>query len=63
MEDKKRAHRGSICYVRRTKMGDILMKSENDHTNGVPCVSVVYTRDGSSTRPNELGMRPMQERA
>ncbi|MCB9872539.1 MAG: DEAD/DEAH box helicase [Planctomycetaceae bacterium] len=39
------------------------MKSENDHTNGVPCVSVVYTRDGSSTRPNELGMRPMQERA
>lgn len=29
----------------------------------VPSVSVTYTQNGSSTRPNELGMRPMQERA
>ena len=29
----------------------------------IPSVSVTYARDGSSTRPNEMGMRPMQERA
>lgn len=29
----------------------------------IPSVSVRYARDGSSTRPNSLGMRPMQERA
>ena len=29
----------------------------------VPSVSVSYARTGSSTRSNELGMRPMQERA
>lgn len=29
----------------------------------VPSVSVTYARDGTSTRSNELGMRPMQERA
>ena len=29
----------------------------------VPSVSVSYARNGSSTRSNELGMRPMQERA
>ena len=32
-------------------------------TRSVPSVSVTYARNGSSTRPNELGMRPMQERA
>ena len=32
-------------------------------TVSVPSVSVSYARDGSSTRSNELGMRPMQERA
>ena len=32
-------------------------------TISVPSVSVSYARDGSSTRSNELGMRPMQERA
>lgn len=31
--------------------------------NSIPSVSVTYARDGSSTRANELGMRPMQERA
>src|SRR5204863_1080748 len=29
----------------------------------VPAVSVTYARNGSSTRANALGMRPMQERA
>ncbi|WP_412033188.1 DEAD/DEAH box helicase [Nitratireductor aquimarinus] len=29
----------------------------------VPSVSVTYSQNGSSTRANELGMRPMQERA
>lgn len=29
----------------------------------IPSVSVSYARNGSSTRSNELGMRPMQERA
>lgn len=30
---------------------------------GVPSVSVSYARTGKSTKSNELGMRPMQERA
>lgn len=29
----------------------------------IPSVSVQYAGDGGSTRSNELGMRPMQERA
>ena len=29
----------------------------------IPSVSVTYVRNGRSTRSNELGMRPMQERA
>ena len=29
----------------------------------VPSVSVTYARNGNSTKPNELGMRVMQERA
>ncbi|MEA5421223.1 DEAD/DEAH box helicase [Spirulina sp. CCNP1310] len=29
----------------------------------VPAVSVTYAQAGTSTQPNELGMRPMQERA
>ncbi|WP_199247986.1 hypothetical protein [[Phormidium] sp. ETS-05] len=29
----------------------------------VPSVSVTYAHDGTSTRINALGMRPMQERA
>lgn len=32
-------------------------------TKIVPSVSVSYSQNGSSTRSNELGMRPMQERA
>jgi len=31
--------------------------------NSVPSVSVSYARNGSSTKANALGMRPMQERA
>ena len=29
----------------------------------IPSVSVTYAQSGASTRANELGMRPMQERA
>ena len=32
-------------------------------TKSVPSVSVKYACNGSSTQSNELGMRPMQERA
>src|SRR3954463_7038027 len=31
--------------------------------NSVPSISVPYARNGSSTKANALGMRPMQERA
>lgn len=31
--------------------------------DAIPSVSVTYAQNGSSTRSNELGMRPMQERA
>ncbi len=34
-----------------------------ENTRGVPAVSVTYARNGRSTKSNELGMRPMQERA
>ena len=30
--------------------------------NAIPSVSVKYAQDGSSTRSNSMGMRPMQER-
>ncbi len=33
------------------------------HDHQMPCVSVTYAHDGTSTQANELGMRPMQERA
>ena len=29
----------------------------------IPAISVSYARNGTSTKSNELGMRPMQERA
>ena len=29
----------------------------------VPAISVSYSRNGNSTKPNEFGMRTMQERA
>ena len=31
--------------------------------NSIPSISVTYARNGSSTKANALGMRPMQERA
>lgn len=37
--------------------------SENKKTKAVPSVSVTYAQNGTSTKPNELGMRLMQERA
>jgi hypothetical protein len=33
------------------------------YSNAVPSVSVSYAQNGTSTKPNELGMRQMQERA
>ena len=33
------------------------------NSTSIPSVSVTYAQDGSSTRSNALGMRPMQERA
>jgi hypothetical protein len=36
---------------------------DTEKARTVPSVSVSYARTGSSTRANELGMRPMQERA
>ncbi len=35
----------------------------SQETKSVPSVSVAYARSGRSTKANELGMRPMQERA
>jgi superfamily II DNA or RNA helicase len=37
--------------------------SRPENTLSVPSVSVSYARSGVSTKANELGMRPMQERA
>jgi superfamily II DNA or RNA helicase len=34
----------------------------NQNAPSIPSVSVTYAQDGSSTRSNALGMRPMQER-
>jgi len=34
----------------------------SEHTPSIPSVSVRYAQDGSSTRSNSMGMRPMQER-
>ncbi len=31
-------------------------------SRGIPSVSVRYTQTGHTTRSNEFGMRPMQER-
>jgi hypothetical protein len=35
----------------------------SNEAKGVPSVSMFYSRNGSSTKANALGMRPMQERA
>src|ERR1700755_670851 len=34
-----------------------------DKKKTVPSISVSYARNGSSTKANDMGMRPMQERA
>ncbi|WP_417477914.1 hypothetical protein [Maricaulis sp.] len=42
------------------------MKARNGPSTisgAIPSVSVSYAATGSSTKSNELGMRPMQERA
>src|ERR1700683_4092839 len=45
-------------------MGCVLMRESNKdaYSLAVPSVSVRYAQDGSSTRSNAMGMRPMQER-
>ena len=40
-----------------------MRRCANERTRPVPSVSVSYARNGSSTKANALGMRPMQERA
>ncbi len=35
----------------------------SNEKNSIPSVSVTYAHNGSSTKANALGMRPMQERA
>lgn len=47
-------------------MGGVLMTTSNDalkSTQSVPSISVTYAQNGSSTKANAVGMRPMQERA
>ena len=39
------------------------MTPDSAASRSIPSVSVSYARTGASTRANELGMRPMQERA
>ena len=39
------------------------MTDNSTNQRAIPSVSVTYTKSGHSTRANELGMRPMQERA
>ena len=43
--------------------GENLAEKVRNARRGVPSISVNYARNGSSTKANELGMRPMQERA
>src|SRR4249919_460487 len=47
-------------------MGSVLMNAPRNRLENplaVPSVSVSYARNGSTTKANALGMRPMQERA
>jgi hypothetical protein len=39
------------------------LRGKENKAKSVPSVAVSYARNGSSTRANALGMRPMQERA
>ena len=49
----------SACRRRGTQVG----VSPTIEVKSVPSISVSYARNGSSTKANALGMRPMQERA
>lgn len=44
------------------RLGDLDQSQPSPNYRSIPSVSVKYARDGSSTRANALGMRPMQER-
>jgi superfamily II DNA or RNA helicase len=64
MGEEKQTARRRFQDEEWARMGGILkMKSINRKgVSAVPSVSVTYAQDGSSTRANALGMRPMQER-
>src|SRR5688500_4833042 len=65
MARDERCHRRCVSHGKRARMGCLLMKpptSNGARPRSVPSVSVTYARNGASTKPNELGMRPMQER-
>lgn len=46
-----------------TRPGESLIERVRSSRRNIPSVSVIYARNGASTRANSLGMRPMQERA
>jgi hypothetical protein len=66
--DTERLEKLFELYTKMTAAQDTIKKrkagaSVTDKMKSVPSVSVSYARNGSSTRVNALGMRPMQERA
>jgi superfamily II DNA or RNA helicase len=46
-----------------TRPGENLIEKVRSSRRNIPSVSVTYARNGTSTKANALGMRPMQERA
>ncbi|MBI2770875.1 MAG: DEAD/DEAH box helicase [Burkholderiales bacterium] len=46
-----------------TRPGEDLIEKVRSSRRNIPSVSVTYARNGTSTKSNRLGMRPMQERA
>ena len=69
--DTERLEKLFELYTKMTAAGQGIAKKKRngggkrmtDEMKSVPSVSVSYARNGSSTKSNELGMRPMQERA
>ena len=50
----------SPAFFRTAKL---VLPGDRAHRGSIPSLSVSYARNGSSTKTNALGMRPMQERA
>lgn len=66
LSDIREADEAVFMRAKTTKLRKNLVPkgfSEPSPTFHVPSVSVSYARNGSSTKSNALGMRPMQERA